>query len=358
MAQGDFERRSKSSKNTLFCSFCGKSQHDVSKLIAGPTVFICDGCVEVCDDVIIDSLYPGRSVVRIKVSSAHVLDDSLYPSLSELFETKYASLNLKYEFKSVTRSDDGKRLNSIVLFSYDEIYGNIDGSSKKYEELNSELEDAILKISVLNEKFLHESEKVRLLAKELDELRVEYLDFLRKNIGVSGGKNELASVVFIDVRGFSKFSYDEKKRVLDLLRGIVPVVLSSNGANNVNMWGDGVVAIFQDAGTSIECAVKFIRHLAVEHLEARIGMSWGRVRVAFNAAIGREDIDGAVVDLAARLEPLADPGQIVLSKEFAALEINPSVGELIPVKLPVKKAFSNYNEGDLIEVYKLNIIKN
>ena len=34
------------SKNTLYCSFCGKSQHEVRKLIAGPTVFICDECVE------------------------------------------------------------------------------------------------------------------------------------------------------------------------------------------------------------------------------------------------------------------------------------------------------------------------
>ena len=37
-----------SSKNTLYCSFCGKSQHEVRKLIAGPTVFICDECVVMC----------------------------------------------------------------------------------------------------------------------------------------------------------------------------------------------------------------------------------------------------------------------------------------------------------------------
>ncbi len=41
-----------SSKNTLYCSFCGKSQHEVRKLIAGPTVFICDECVELCMDII------------------------------------------------------------------------------------------------------------------------------------------------------------------------------------------------------------------------------------------------------------------------------------------------------------------
>jgi ATP-dependent Clp protease ATP-binding subunit ClpX len=42
----------KDNKNTLYCSFCGKSQHEVRKLIAGPTVFICDECVELCMDII------------------------------------------------------------------------------------------------------------------------------------------------------------------------------------------------------------------------------------------------------------------------------------------------------------------
>ncbi|MXX88423.1 MAG: ATP-dependent Clp protease ATP-binding subunit ClpX [Boseongicola sp. SB0677_bin_26] len=45
-------KNSGSGKNTLYCSFCGKSQHEVRKLIAGPTVFICDECVELCMDII------------------------------------------------------------------------------------------------------------------------------------------------------------------------------------------------------------------------------------------------------------------------------------------------------------------
>jgi ATP-dependent Clp protease ATP-binding subunit ClpX len=44
--------RAEDTKNTLYCSFCGKSQHEVRKLIAGPTVFICDECVELCMDII------------------------------------------------------------------------------------------------------------------------------------------------------------------------------------------------------------------------------------------------------------------------------------------------------------------
>jgi ATP-dependent Clp protease ATP-binding subunit ClpX len=46
------------SKNTLYCSFCGKSQHEVRKLIAGPTVFICDECVELCMDIIREETNP------------------------------------------------------------------------------------------------------------------------------------------------------------------------------------------------------------------------------------------------------------------------------------------------------------
>ncbi len=40
------------SEKLLYCSFCGKSQHEVRKLIAGPSVFICDECIELCNDII------------------------------------------------------------------------------------------------------------------------------------------------------------------------------------------------------------------------------------------------------------------------------------------------------------------
>ena len=45
------KKSDKPEKNDLYCSFCGKSQHEVKKLIAGPTVFICDECVELCMDL-------------------------------------------------------------------------------------------------------------------------------------------------------------------------------------------------------------------------------------------------------------------------------------------------------------------
>ena len=66
-------------KNTLYCSFCGKSQHEVRKLIAGPTVFICDECVELCMDIIREenktSLVKSRDGVPTPKEICQVLDD-------------------------------------------------------------------------------------------------------------------------------------------------------------------------------------------------------------------------------------------------------------------------------------------
>jgi len=67
------------SKNTLYCSFCGKSQHEVRKLIAGPTVFICDECVELCMDIIREehknTLIKTRDGVPTPADICQVLDD-------------------------------------------------------------------------------------------------------------------------------------------------------------------------------------------------------------------------------------------------------------------------------------------
>ena len=54
------EKKGASSEKTLYCSFCGKSQHEVKKLIAGPSVFICDECIDLCNDIIRDELPAGE----------------------------------------------------------------------------------------------------------------------------------------------------------------------------------------------------------------------------------------------------------------------------------------------------------
>ncbi|MDX9689425.1 MAG: ATP-dependent Clp protease ATP-binding subunit ClpX [Proteobacteria bacterium] len=71
--------KSGDTKNTLYCSFCGKSQHEVRKLIAGPTVFICDECVELCTDIIREesktTMVKSRDGVPVPKDIKAVLDE-------------------------------------------------------------------------------------------------------------------------------------------------------------------------------------------------------------------------------------------------------------------------------------------
>ena len=86
------------SKNTLYCSFCGKSQHEVKKLIAGPTVFICDECVELCMDIIKEE------------SKSHVLTrNSGVPAPSDIEKT----LN-----DYVIGQDKAKRILSVAVHNH------------------------------------------------------------------------------------------------------------------------------------------------------------------------------------------------------------------------------------------------
>ena len=61
----------------LYCSFCGKSQHEVRKLIAGPSVFVCDECVELCNDIIREELEERAERTRDKLPKPHEIKNVL-----------------------------------------------------------------------------------------------------------------------------------------------------------------------------------------------------------------------------------------------------------------------------------------
>ena len=98
---------SKNNKNTLFCSFCGKSQHEVRKLIAGPTVFICDECVELCMDIIKEE---NKVIASPK---------------SDTVETPKELYNLLNDY--VVGQDDAKRILSVAVHNH---YKRINNASK------------------------------------------------------------------------------------------------------------------------------------------------------------------------------------------------------------------------------------
>jgi len=104
----------KNNKNILYCSFCGKSQHEVRKLIAGPTVFICDECVELCMDIIKEenksSLVKHQDGVPSPKEICNVLDDYV---IGQKFAKEILSVAVHNHYKRLNH--ESKNNNDIEL---------------------------------------------------------------------------------------------------------------------------------------------------------------------------------------------------------------------------------------------------
>lgn len=99
------------SKNTLYCSFCGKSQHEVRKLIAGPTVFICDECVELCMDIIREeaksSTLKTTEGVPVPQEICNVLDDYV---IGQTMAKKVLSVAVHNHYKRLNHSEHNSEI--------------------------------------------------------------------------------------------------------------------------------------------------------------------------------------------------------------------------------------------------------
>ena len=108
------EKKGSSGEKTLYCSFCGKSQHEVKKLIAGPSVFICDECIELCNDIIRDEA-PAADVPGGKTNR----DDLPVPSDIKASLDQY-----------VIGQDQAKRMLAVAVYNHYKRLKHMEGKAK------------------------------------------------------------------------------------------------------------------------------------------------------------------------------------------------------------------------------------
>ena len=98
----------------LYCSFCGKSQHEVKKLIAGPSVFVCDECVDLCNDIIREEMQEmSTNAVESKLPTPHEINDALdHYVIGQEKAKRYLSVAVYNHYK---RLRNGQKSNGVEL---------------------------------------------------------------------------------------------------------------------------------------------------------------------------------------------------------------------------------------------------
>ena len=117
-----------SSNDRLKCSFCGKTQDQVKKLIAGPDVYICDECVELCNEILDEEFFEGKSTEEQKQSEEREADTSSIPKPQEI---------KAYLDQHIVGQDDAKKVLSVAVYNhYKRLLHNKENSDVEIQKSN------------------------------------------------------------------------------------------------------------------------------------------------------------------------------------------------------------------------------
>ncbi len=362
---GPDKKTPSSQKRALYCSFCGKSQHDVNTLVAGPTVFICDECVGMALDAIRererDPANPSSEGSRLRYTIAISIDRPFQATEQNFLPAILAAIEANYPGCSVsiktleTHAKGGK-----LQINFD---SPVRLSAPEVVELSSEIEHLARQLKIAQERLIAEKaekERYEVLYKELvDQVFPIVVTQLRKQGRLKERSIKTLLIFFADIAEFSKLSKEEREIKIDLVRLIGRSILSSEKGLYVNTWGDGLITAFDDPTQGLRGACKFVQHCQIDGIEVRVGVNWGSARITYNEITESLDIDGESVNIGARLEPLAESGEVLASDVVIGLEeLDKSKFSFVSKQVELKKAVGDLKEGDKLPVYRVSYLPN
>ena len=162
------------------------------------------------------------------------------------------------------------------------------------------------------------------------------------------------TVVFMDLKGFSSWGDNELSDKLSLFRGLVKPILNRWHANYPNMEGDSLRITFKNASTGLACACMVRDVLTAAGFAIRIGVELGEVSVIHNEVTDITDLEGVAVSMAARLEAIAEPGEVLVSHKIRHYTDHRDLFDFTPKMVKLQKSIGNMKKGDNVDCFIAN----
>lgn len=163
------------------------------------------------------------------------------------------------------------------------------------------------------------------------------------------------TILFLDLKGFSVWSDAERSQRLSLFRGLLKPILKKWQATYPNMEGDSLRITFRNASIGVACACMMRNVLTGAGFELRVGVDLGEVTVVHNEVTDQADLEGAAVNIAARLEAVAQPGEVLITDKVRHYCDNKGIFEFESKQVKLAKSVGQKKQGDIIECHAVKM---
>jgi len=170
------------------------------------------------------------------------------------------------------------------------------------------------------------------------------------------GQTRNLTILFMDLKGFSKWESDELSEKLSLFRGLLKPILKRWGAGHPNMEGDSLRVTFKNATAGLSCACMMRNVLIGAGFELRIGVELGEVNIVHNEVTDIPDLEGVAVNMAARMEAAADPGDVLVSHKVRHYAERSGLFKFTAKQVSLTKDIGNLQQGEFVECFAVDML--